>query len=114
MTTVSTENSEHYKWGDGCEGWHLVKTYSLSIIRERVPKGGEEVRHYHERSEQFFYVLEGVASIEVDGIDHEVKSLQGIHVASGLTHQLRNNHDDDLVFIVTSTPTSHGDRVETS
>lgn len=114
MTIVSTDNSEHYKWGDGCDGWHLVKTRALSVISERVPSGRAEVRHYHERSEQFFFVLEGVASIEVNGVNHQVHSMQGIHIESGISHQLRNTQDVDLVFIVTSTPPSHGDRIETN
>ena len=33
----SKENSEHYKWGDNCSGWHLVKTQSLSVIEELMP-----------------------------------------------------------------------------
>jgi mannose-6-phosphate isomerase-like protein (cupin superfamily) len=112
LAVVSVENSEHYKWGDGCDGWHLVKTPTLSVIKEKVPSGCEEVRHYHERSEQFFFILEGVASIEVNGEVHKVESQQGIHVAAGSSHQLRNTQDYDLVFVVTSTPASHGDRVE--
>ncbi len=114
MTIVSVENSEHYKWGDGCDGWHLVKTSSLSIIRERGPDGREEIRHFHERSEQFFFVLEGIAFIDVDGVVYEVQSMQGIHIEPGIPHKLRNIHDDDLPFVVTSTPPSHGDRVESS
>ncbi len=23
--SVSRENAEHYRWGDDCDGWHLVK-----------------------------------------------------------------------------------------
>jgi hypothetical protein len=29
---VDTANAEHYEWGDKCDGWHFVKTDSLSII----------------------------------------------------------------------------------
>ncbi|MCR1815335.1 hypothetical protein [Aliarcobacter butzleri] len=35
----------------------------------------------------------------------------GIHVPAGTTHQLSNHQTDDLVFLVVSTPPSHGDRV---
>jgi len=112
MIVVSTDNAEHYLWGDGCDGWHLVKTPTLSVIKEKVPSGCEETRHYHQRAEQFFFVLEGIASIDVNGIVHQLKSQQGIHVEAGVAHQLRNDQDDDLVFMVTSSPPSHGDRVE--
>ena len=112
MAIVSTDNSAHYEWGDGCDGWHLVRTPALSVIKEKVPSGREEIRHYHNQSEQFFFVLEGIASIEVNGVMHQVRSQQGIHIEAGIAHQLRNNQDGDLIFIVTSTPPSHGDRVE--
>jgi len=36
MTVISTDNAEHYIWGDGCDGWHLVKTSTLSVIKERI------------------------------------------------------------------------------
>jgi len=109
---VSADNAEHYKWGAGCDGWHLVKTPALSVIKERVPSGCEEVRHFHKLSEQFFFVLSGVASLEVDGQTNVIEAQQGMHVPAGVPHQLRNDQDRDLVFIVTSVPPSHGDRVE--
>ena len=109
---ISTGNAPHYKWGDNCDGWHLVKTDNLSVIQERVPSGASEVRHFHNQAEQFFFVLSGLATIEVDGVVHQLKPQQGIHVAAGVPHQLSNQQQEDLVFVVTSTPPSHGDRVE--
>ena len=110
---ISTANAEHYTWGDDCDGWHLVKTEMLSVISERVPPGCEEIRHYHQKSEQFFYVLSGIASLEVDGKTNLLKPQQGLHVKAGKPHQLRNDQIHDLIFLVTSVPPSHGDRVQT-
>lgn len=112
MEKVSVENAEHYVWGDQCDGWHLVKSANLSVIQERVPSGCSEVRHRHEKSEQFFYVLSGVATLEVLGVSHTLMPNQGLHVPAGVPHQLRNESSEDLIFIVTSTPPSHGDRIE--
>ena len=108
---VSAANSEHYRWGNNCDGWHLVKTAMLSVISERVPPGCEEIRHYHQRSEQFFFVLSGIATLEVDGHTSFLNTQQGFHVEVGVPHQLRNDQDHDLVFLVTSVPPSHGDRI---
>ena len=110
---ISSENAEHYNWGNKCDGWHLVKSDLLSVIQERVPSGCSEVRHLHKFSEQFFYVLSGVATLEVDGEEHTLKENQGMHVPPNTVHQLSNNASRDLIFIVTSTPPSHGDRVVT-
>ncbi|TMP39839.1 cupin domain-containing protein [Pseudoalteromonas rubra] len=112
MTPISKDNAEHYLWGAQCDGWHLVKSTALSVIQERVPPGGAERRHYHSRAEQFFFVLSGVATLEVDGAVHTLQSHQGLYVPAGIAHQLSNTHHEDLIFIVTSTPPSHGDRVE--
>ena len=112
MAIISIKNSEHYVWADKCDGWHLVKTSRLSVIQERVPGGCAEARHYHENSEQFFFVLSGIASLEVDGHVHQIKPQQGIHVPAGVPHQLKNEQIQELVFLVTSTPPSHGDRIE--
>jgi len=56
-------------------------------------------------------VLEGIASVEIGGEFYELKEQQGIHVQAGIPHQLRNAQNHDLVFVVTSSPPSHGDRV---
>ena len=111
MAVVSITNSEHYTWGEQCDGWHLAKSPGLSVIQEKVPYSCSEVRHYHERSEQFFYVLSGMATIEVDGDTSQLVAGTGIHVPAGVPHQLSNLQPEDLVFLVVSTPPSHGDRV---
>ncbi|USD22870.1 cupin domain-containing protein [Microbulbifer variabilis] len=112
MPVVSKENVEHYSWGEGCDGWHLVRTDSLGVIQERVPPGCSEVRHLHRQSEQFFFVLQGTATIERGGEEYLLSPGQGLHIAAGIPHQLFNMASIDLVFIVTSTPPSHVDRVE--
>ena len=111
MKTVSIANGEHYVWGEGCDGWHLAKTPGLSVIRERVPPGGAEVRHYHGKAEQFFYVLSGVATMETDNGVFKIEADHGLHVPAGVLHRLSNAGGVDLVFLVISTPPSHGDRV---
>jgi len=64
---VSIANAEHYVWGDGCDGWHLLRDPQLSVIRERVPPGKGEVLHSHDVAQQFFYIISGHASVELDG-----------------------------------------------
>lgn len=109
---VSVKNAEHYTWGRGCDGWHLVKSDELSVIQERMPPGASEVRHYHRRARQFFFVLEGEATIEVGGKPHTLRAREGLEVPPGASHQMRNESGRDVAFTVTSVPKSHGDRVE--
>ena len=108
---ISKENAEHYSWGGICDGWHLVKQDDLSVIHERMPSGTSEVRHFHNKSRQFFFVLTGTATLEVDGERYNIESFQGIEVPPGITHQMINQSQHDIEFIVVSQPMSHGDRI---
>ncbi|WP_426062259.1 cupin domain-containing protein [Hymenobacter sp. B1770] len=111
LTACSTATSEYYGWGDGCEGWHLVKTSALSIIQERMPPGTAEQLHYHARAQQFFYVLAGTATFEIAGQEVTVTAGQGLHIAPHVPHRILNQTQDSLTFTVTSQPMAHGDRV---
>jgi mannose-6-phosphate isomerase-like protein (cupin superfamily) len=104
--------AEHYIWGNNCEGWHLVKTSELSIIQERMPANTAEERHYHQYAQQFFFILEGTATFEIEGKWISVPAQSGIHILPGKQHRIFNQTARDLLFIVTSQPTSRGDRYE--
>ncbi|GLQ96081.1 cupin domain-containing protein [Dyella mobilis] len=112
MDTVSTANAEHYHWGQACDGWHLLATGDLSVIEERMPPGSFERRHRHLHARQFFYVLDGEAILEVEGTLHRLRRGEGLHVPPQSAHQMRNDSDADVRFIVVSAPRSHGDRVD--
>lgn len=112
---VSTKSAEHYKWGgqqgSDCDGWHLVKTPELSIIEELMPSGGSEVRHSHVHARQFFFVLEGKLTLEVEHHHYVLQAGEGIEVSPGQQHQALNRGATPVRMIVTSQPPSHGDRV---
>ncbi len=108
---IDKSTAQHYVWGAGCDGWHLVKTSTLSIIEERMPPGTEEVRHYHQESNQFFYMLKGVLSVEVEGREFDLTVGQGAQIPPKTPHQVWNRHPVDAEFLVVSNPPSRGDRV---
>jgi mannose-6-phosphate isomerase-like protein (cupin superfamily) len=108
---ISRATAPHYVWGERCDGWHLVQTPTLSVIEERMPPGTSETRHYHQVASQLFYVLRGTLSIELAGADSSLGTGQGIRVAPGEVHQVRNTSAADVEFLVVSEPPSHGDRV---
>jgi len=76
----SIKNAESYTWGDGCVGWHLLKTDSLSIIQEKMPPGSSEQLHFHKHSQQVFYILSGVATFEIDGQVVVINAKESIHI----------------------------------
>jgi len=112
MATIkSIQNAENYKWGDGCDGWHLLKTNSLSVIQERMSPGTSERKHFHNHSQQLFFILSGVATFEIEGQVYVVNPNHSIHIPSGTEHFIANKNNQELEFLVISEPKSHGDRV---
>jgi mannose-6-phosphate isomerase-like protein (cupin superfamily) len=111
IKVINTANAEHYNWGNDCDGWHLVKGDDLSIIEEKMPAGTSEVKHYHQKSRQFFYILSGVASIEINDKKYILHPLDGIEIPPFIPHKIINNSTGELNFIVVSQPKSHGDRI---
>jgi quercetin dioxygenase-like cupin family protein len=108
---TSRSSADHYRWGAHCDGWHLVRADNLSVIEERMPPGSREARHRHTAAWQFFYVLSGVLTMEVDGRRHRLVARSGIEIAPGVPHQAINEGDADVELLVVSTPPSHGDRI---
>jgi len=108
---VSIDNAEHYSWGNNCDGWHLVNNEELSVIRERVPPGAAEVKHLHKNARQFFYILDGQATIEFENGKKVLHPNEGIEISPGTPHKLVNDGKEDLIFLVISQPKSHGDKI---
>lgn len=108
---VSIENAEHYIWGEICDGWHLLQRDEVSVIQECVPAGGAEVMHYHNKARQFFYVLEGEATMIFE--DHQVflRKGEGMEIVPKIKHQFTNQSNADVHFLVISVPSTKGDRV---
>ncbi|WP_141432925.1 cupin domain-containing protein [Bacillus sp. 03113] len=108
---ISKHNAEHYIWGEICDGWHLVKNKDLSVIHERMPAHTSEVRHFHQKARQFFFVLSGNATLEMDGERITLNSNEGLEVPPLIPHQMLNESNEDIEFLVISQPISHGDRI---
>lgn len=109
---ISTRTAEHYTWGKGCDGWCLVKNEKLNVIEERLPPGAKETRHRHAKAQQFFYIVKGEATLEIDGRVLVLHDHEGALVPPGVAHQMQNLSKRDLAIIVTSQPPSHADREE--
>jgi len=107
---IDTSTAEHYVWGGSCDGWHLLKSPGLSVIQEHVPANAGEIKHLHVKSQQFFYVLAGVATLEFDGHVSQVQAGQGIHVPAGVPHRFANASSEGVTFLVVSSPSTAGDR----
>ena len=112
QTAVNKTTAEHYTWGQGCDGWYLVKGGQLTIIEERMPPGTAETLHVHAKSRQFFYILSGEALMEHGRAATKLSAGDGMEIPPGVPHRISNPGGHDLEILVTSHPPSHTDRVE--
>lgn len=108
----NTENAEHYFWGDGCEAWVLTPSPDMLVIQERMPPRTAERRHFHTKAWQFFYVLSGALTMELEGVRHLLTAMSGIEIPPGACHQARNDGGSDVHFLVASSPSTRGDRTD--
>src|SRR5258708_7679614 len=108
--SVSRENAEHYRWGTNCDAWFMVKDKHLTVIEEFMPPGAAEIRHYHEKAQQFFYILAGEVMMEVEGQTMLIPAGSGVHILPGRRHQIRNPSSSAARFLVISQPPTRGDR----
>lgn len=111
---INTSNAEHYKWGDGCDGWLLVPRADLSVIHEKMPAKSCEKRHHHAKARQFFFVLSGTLTMEREGTIYRLHEHQGLEVGPMAKHQARNDSAHAVEFLVISHPTTRGDRVDSA
>lgn len=112
LTPISKRNAPSSAWRDVCEGWTLTSTPALHIIQERMPPGTFELRHVHRVTHQFYYVLEGEATVELEGSEITVSAGEGINVAAAAAHQMRNDSSQPLEFLVISSQPPREDRVD--
>ena len=112
MNIVSKNNPlNHYQWGNNCDGWNFVDESSLSVKLERMPAKTSEKKHFHEKSQQFFFILKGEAIFEMQQERIYVKAGHGIHIKAGTQHKIINESSEDLEFILTSQPSTVNDRI---
>ena len=108
----SKENSNQYNWGDGCTAWQLVNTSRFYVVEEIMPPSSAEIEHHHEKSMQYFYVLEGNALFTYNGKELHVRKHESLFIEPGVKHKVRNEGQNDLRMLIVSSPPSLGDRIE--
>ncbi len=59
-----------------------------SLAEASIPTGGKTQRHWHKESEEFYFLLEGRGTMEVDGETREVGPGDAILIPAGAWHQI--------------------------
>lgn len=59
-----------------------------SLAEATVPTGTSTQRHYHRACEEFYFVLEGAGTMELDGVEREIVPGDAILIPPGSRHQI--------------------------
>jgi|TARA_B100000959_G_C14724328_1_gene518266 mannose-6-phosphate isomerase-like protein (cupin superfamily) len=79
-----------------------------SLAEATVPAGNTTERHHHKLSEEFYFLLEGEGTMEIEGESREVGTGDAILIPAGAWHQITATKD--LRFLCCCAPPySHDD-----
>ena len=109
---VKPSSDNHAVCGDGCDSWKLTTGDALSVVENRMPPNTSETAHHHLEATQFFRVLKGILTVEVEGERHSLKAGEGLEVTPGERHKAINASGQPCVFLVCSAPGTEDDRIE--
>ncbi len=80
-----------------------------SLAEATLPPGTATQRHYHMDSEEFYYILEGTGTMDVEGETSTVQPGDGILIPAGAWHQITAADTELRLLCCCSPPYSHED-----
>ena len=81
-----------------------------SLAEATVPEGTATERHYHKKSEEFYFILEGSGTMEIDGESKPIDVGDAILIPPGAWHQITAESNSALKFLCCCAPPySHKD-----
>lgn len=107
---INKTNAAQYLWGNNCDSWVLAETNELSVKQENMPPGTKEKLHFHEKAQQFFFVLKGTVTFYVDEKKEILNEQQGLLIHKNSNHFIANETTEALQFLVISQPSTDNDR----
>lgn len=77
----------------------LADEHDHKVKRIVVHPGKRLSYQTHARRAEHWYVVSGVATVTLDGIDHRVAAGESVDIGLGAAHRCSNQGDADVVFI---------------
>lgn len=94
MEIRNRENQTPFTTKDGSTIRSLLDRSNAPVVGQSLAEatlatGAATDRHYHRHSEEFYYLLDGRAVMELDGEQREVGPGDAILIPAGAWHQIR-------------------------
>ena len=89
MHVESLASAEPFTTKDGSTIRELHHTQEQSLAEATLEPGRATERHYHARTEEIYFLLEGDGEMEVDGDARSVTPGDAVLIPAGAWHQIR-------------------------
>ena len=89
----------------------LYTGHNLQLVLMTLQPGEEIGSEVHEDRDQFFRVEEGSGSVDIDGVENQVKDDFAVIVPAGARHNVRNTGSEPLRLYTIYAPPEHKDGV---
>lgn len=87
----------------------LLDAPNTKVKRITVKPGGILSYQYHHKRSEHWIVVDGTASVVINGLNKTVEAGDGIYLPVGVKHRVSNKGKSDLVFIEVQTGTYFGE-----
>ncbi len=83
-----------------------------SLAEARLPAGAATTPHYHERTEEIYYILQGAGQMRLGEESRNVAAGDAVAIPPGAVHQIANTGSGTLKFLCCCAPAyEHDDTV---
>jgi len=108
---IVDEKDKEYRFGDSGPKY-LMQGPRMNFALVQFQPGQDFHAHYHEVMEENFFILEGSVTIYVDGVPHDLRAGQYIHIEPGEAHYVINKSSSVVRMTSALAPFKEGDKVE--
>ncbi|MDG2384300.1 MAG: cupin domain-containing protein [Pirellulaceae bacterium] len=109
MDVVNLDRVAAFITADGSEIRELLAHRNSCIRKQslaeaRLPTGGATTPHFHEKTEEIYYILEGQAEMRIGDDVQTVGPGDAIAIPPGAIHTILNSGEQELRFLCCCAP----------
>ncbi len=75
-----------------------------SLAEVIIPPGVTILEHYHEKTEELYFIQEGVGLMSIEGEEKTVRKNDCVIILPGQMHKIKNPGDSELIMLVSCSP----------
>jgi mannose-6-phosphate isomerase-like protein (cupin superfamily) len=109
MDLIKRDQTTPFITADGSEIRELMAYRNSSVQRQSLAEasllpGTATIPHYHPKTEEIYYILKGVGSMQIEGKTRTVEPGDCIAIPPKQKHQITNTGSETLVLLCCCVP----------